>query len=134
MKRVAGRDIDVDATVKAVAYGRIGLGLGYTLTPAASLRVWPGRPAATEADGAMLRMMARSTGGRDIGLGLGALLALKHGSPVRGWLEAAMLADVADAVAILLAFKHLPRPRAVLMLGAALGPAAAGQRLARAVG
>ena len=79
-------------------------------------------------------MMARSTGGRDIGLGLGVLFAQKHDSPVRGWLEAAMLADVADAVAIVLAFRHLPRTKAVLMLGAALGTAAAGQQLARAVG
>ena len=132
--RVAGRDIDVDATVKAVAFGRIGLGIGYTLTPALALRAWPGRPATTAADGALLRMMARSTGGRDIGLGVGALFAMKHNSSVRGWLEAAMLADVADAVAILIAFRHLPRTKAVLMLGAALGTAAAGQRLARAVG
>lgn len=126
--------IDVDATVKAVALGRIGLGLGYTLTPGLALRVWPGRPSTTDADGALLRMMARHTGGRDIGLGLGALFALKHGGPVRGWLEAGMLADVTDAVTILIAFRHLPRTRAVLMFGAALGTAAAGHRLARAVG
>lgn len=132
--RVAGREIDVDATVRAVAFGRIGLGVGYTLTPALALRAWPGRPAATAGDGAVLRMMARSTGGRDIGLGLGVLFAQKHDAPVRGWLEAAMLADVADALAILIAFKHLPRAKAVLMLGAALGTAAAGHRLARAVG
>ena len=131
--QLAGK-VDVDATVKAVAYGRIGLGLGYTCTPALALRLWPGRPAATEADGAMLRMMARSTGGRDIGLGLGALFALKHGGPVRGWLEAAMLADAADAVAIAIAFRHLPRTKAILMLGAALGTAAAGRKLASAVG
>jgi len=126
--------IDVDATVKAVALGRIGLGVGYTLTPALALRVWPGRPASTSADAAMLAMMARSIGGRDIGFGLGTLFALKHGSPLRGWLEAAMLADVADAVAILIAFRHLPRTKAVLMLGAALGTAVAGRKLASAVG
>ncbi len=133
VSQLAGR-VDVDATVKAVAYGRIALGLGYTLTPALALRLWPGRPPATEADGAMLRMMARSTGGRDIGLGVGALFALKHRSPVRGWLEAAMLADVADAIAIAIAFRHLPRTKALLMLGAALGTAAAGRQLASAVG
>ena len=126
--------VSTNDVVKAVAFGRIGLGVGYALAPGPALRAWPGRPASTDADGALLRMMARHTGGRDIGLGLGALFALRHGSPVRGWLEAAMLADVADAVAILLAFRHLPRTRAVLMLGAALGTAAAGQRLARAVG
>ena len=120
--------------VKAVGLGRIGLGVGYSLFPGLALRAWPGRPSSTAGDAALLKMMARSTGGRDISLGLGALFAQKHNGPVRGWLEAAMLADVADAVAILVAFKHLPRARAVLMLGAALGTAAAGQRLARAVG
>jgi len=132
--RVAGTDIDVDATVKAIGLGRIGLGVGYSLFPGLALKVWPGRRASTPADDALLRLMARSTGGRDISLGLGVLFAQKHGTPVRGWLEAAMLADVADAAAILLAIRHLPRARAVLMLGAALGTAAAGQRLARAVG
>ena len=127
-------EIDVKATVKAVALGRIGLGVSYLLLPGVVLRVWPGRPGSTEQDGAMLRMMARSTGGRDIGLGLGALLALQHDAPVRGWLEAAMLADVVDAAAILVAFRHVPRTRGLLMLGAALGTAAAGRRLATTVG
>lgn len=126
--------IDVDATVKAIGLGRIGLGVGYSLFPGLALKAWPGLPASTPADAALLKLMARSTGGRDISLGLGVLFAQKHGAPVRGWLEAALLADVADAVAILLAIKHLPRARAVLMLGAAVGTAAAGQRLARAVG
>jgi hypothetical protein len=120
--------------VKAVGLGRIGLGVGYSLFPGLALKAWPGRPSSTAGDAALLKLMARSTGGRDISLGLGVLFAQKHDAPVRGWLEAAMLADVADAVAIVLAFKHLPRARAVLMLGAALGTAAAGQRLARTVG
>jgi hypothetical protein len=126
--------IDVPSTVKAVAYGRIGLGMSYLVTPGLALRLWPGRPSTTDTDGALLRMMARSTGGRDIGLGLGALFALKHGTPVRGWLEAAMLADTADAVAIAIAFRQLPTAKAVLMLGAALGTAVAGRKLASAVG
>jgi hypothetical protein len=128
------RKIDVDATVRAVGVGRIALGTSYLLAPGMALKLWPGRASTTDADGAMLRMMSRSIGGRDIGLGLGVILAQKHDGPVRGWLEAAMLADVADAVAILLAIKHVPRTRAVLMLGAALGTAAAGRALASAVG
>ena len=132
--RVAGSDIDLDATVRAVAIGRIGLGLSYLVTPRLAMKAWPGRSGSTERDEALLRMMARHTGGRDIGLGVGALLAQKHDAPVRGWLEAAMLADVLDAVSIVFALRHLPRTKAILMLGAALGTAAAGQRLARAVG
>ncbi len=126
--------IDVPATVRAIGLGRIALGVGYVATPGLALRMWPGRPTTSDADGALLRMMARSTGGRDIGLGLGALLAQKHDTPVRGWLEAAMLADVADAIAIAIAFRHLPRTKAILMMGAALGTAVAGRKLASAVG
>lgn len=127
-------DVDVDATVKAVAVGRIVLGASYLATPGLAMKLWPGRSGSTERDEALLRMMARHTGGRDLGLGVGALLAQRHGAPVRGWLEAAMLADTLDAVSILFAFRHLPRTKAVLMLVAALGTAAAGQRLARSVG
>lgn len=131
---VAGREIDVDATVRAIGIGRIGLGIGYSLFPGLALRAWPGRAADTPRDLAMLKMLARATGGRDISLGLGVLLAQRHDASVRGWLEAGVLADVADAASVVLTFKHLPRARAVLMLGAALGTAAAGHKLARAVG
>jgi len=126
--------VDVPATVRAVAMGRIALGLSYLVTPGVALKLWPGRAGSTERDEALLRMMARHTGGRDVGLGVGALLAQRHDAPVRGWLEAAMLADVLDAASIVVAFRHLPRTKAVLMLAAALGTAVAGQRLARTVG
>ena len=126
--------IDVDATVRAVAVGRIALGVSYLATPGLALKLWPGRSGSTDRDEALLRMMARHTGGRDIGLGVGALLAQKHDAPVRGWLEAAMLADVLDAVSIVVAFRHLPRTKAVLMLVAALGTAVAGRQLASAAG
>lgn len=127
-------DLDVPATVRAVAVGRMALGAAYLGTPGLALKLWPGRAGTTGRDEAMLRMMARHTGGRDLALGLGALLAQRHDAPVRGWLEAAMLADAVDAVSILFAFRHLPRTKAVLMLGAALGAAVAGRRLASAAG
>ena len=126
--------VDVGATVRAVAVGRIALGLSYLVTPGLALKMWPGRAGSTGRDEALLRMMARHTGARDIGLGVGALLAQKHDAPVRGWLEAAMLADVLDAVSIVIAFRHLPRTKAVLMLVAALGTAVAGRQLAAAAG
>jgi hypothetical protein len=126
--------VDVDATVRAVAIGRIVLGAAYLGTPGPALKLWPGRAGTSERDEALLRMMARHTGGRDLALGVGALLAQKHDGPVRGWLEAAMLADLMDAVSIVLAFRHLPRTKAVLMLGAALGAAVGGRQLAAAAG
>lgn len=126
--------VDGRAAAKAMGAGRVALGLSYVLAPGLSLRAWPGARPTTAGDGAQLRHLARSTGGRDIALGAGVLLALSHDAPARGWLEAAALADAVDALAILLAFRHLPRTRAVLMLGAALGTAAAGRRLATALG
>ncbi|MDQ3896838.1 MAG: hypothetical protein M3326_06240 [Actinomycetota bacterium] len=132
--RLSAGGIDVKATVRAVAIGRIALGASYLVTPGLALKLWPGRAGTTGRDEALLRMMARHTGGRDIGLGVGALLAQKHEAPVRGWLEAAMLADTLDAVSIVFAFRHLPRTKAVLMLVAALGTAVAGRRLASAAG
>lgn len=127
--QVSGRD-----AARAVAWGRIGLGISYVLAPRLALRVWPGVPGkGREADAALADLLARSTGGRDIALGAGALLALKHDAPVRGWIEAGMLADTADALAIVLAIRHLPRAKALMMLAAAVGTAAAGRRLATSV-
>lgn len=125
---------DARAIARAVAVGRVGLGVSYLAAPGRALRAWPGRRPTDDDAGALLELLARTTGGRDIALGAGLLLALSHGAPVRGWVEAAMLADVVDAAAILLAFPHLPKVRAVLMLGAALGTAAAGRRLAASLG
>jgi len=128
--------IDMRATAKAVALGRIALGMSYLAAPGMALRAWPGRPrsSTTHDDGALLKLLARSTGGRDMALGVGVLLALSHDAPVRGWLEAGMLADAADALAILLALPHLPKAKAAMMLAAAVGTAAAGRRLATSIG
>lgn len=110
--------------VKAIAVGRVGLAAAYCLTPGLSLRAWPGR--GSHAD-PVTRLLARSVGARDLALGIGTLMALRHHSPVRGWLEAGLVADLGDAAAIALAFRQLPRVRSLLVLGSAVGAAAAGQ-------
>ena len=48
-------------------------------------------------------------GGRDVALGLGVVIALDRGAPVRGWLEAGALSDGIDLAACLLARKEIPR-------------------------
>jgi hypothetical protein len=126
--------VDAKAVTKAVAFGRIALGGSYLLAPNLAMRLWPGRAAATEDDQAVARLLARSVGGRDVALAVGALLALSHDTPVRGWVEAACLADGVDALAIGIAFRHLPRNRAVLMFAASLGTAMIGRRLASSLG
>jgi hypothetical protein len=66
-------------------------------------------------------LFARMLGARDIALGMGAVIALDRGKPVRGWLEAAALTDTADCVACALAREEMP-PSA---FGAAAGLGAA---------
>lgn len=53
--------------------------------------------------------LSRAMGGRDLSLGLGAVLAMRHDAPARGWIEAGALADAADVLATVLAWRELPR-------------------------
>ena len=52
-------------------------------------------------------LFARMVGARDLGLGLGVLVALDRGAAVRGRLEASAVVDGIDAGACLLARRHL---------------------------
>lgn len=101
---------DVEQQIRALAVGRIALGVALLTVPRPLLSAWFGRGAGS----AMAGVMARSAGGRDLALGLGTLFALRHGSPVRGWIEATMLSDAADAVALALGARELPKARALL--------------------
>lgn len=60
-------------------------------------------------------------GGRDVALGLGTVIALDRGKPVRGWLEGSALADAVDCLACLVARAELPPnvARATVSLGGA---------------
>jgi hypothetical protein len=121
---------DAQERTRVMALARIALGASFVLAPGMALRAWPGRD---EARGPVDRLLARSVGVRDVALGVGTLLAVEHDAPVRGWLEASMLADAGDAAAIVLGFRHLPRMRAVTMLGASVGAVVAGRRLVSAL-
>lgn len=61
----------------------------------------------SERSGGATNLFARMVGARDLGLGLGALIALDRGAPVRGWLEASALVDGVDVAACLLARDHI---------------------------
>ena len=61
----------------------------------------------SEGAGGGTRLFARMLGARDLGLGLGVLVALDRGAPVRGWLEVSALVDGIDAAACLLARHHV---------------------------
>jgi hypothetical protein len=53
------------------------------------------------------RLFVSMVGARDLGLGLGLLIALNRGAPVRGWLEASAVVDGIDATACVLARDHI---------------------------
>lgn len=109
------RDIAV-----AIARGRIALGAAALAAPGLAGRAMLGRDGSRP--GAQL--FARMIGGRDIALGLGVVIALDRGAPVRGWLEASALADGVDLAGSLLAGDEIPRATltgtVILAAGAAL--------------
>jgi hypothetical protein len=109
-----GRDLAV-----SLAGGRIAIGVVSLLAPAFVARTMTGRDGS---DGGT-RLFARMVG--DLGLGLGVVVALGRGAPVRGWLEASAVVDGIDAAACLLARDHI---RTSVFPGA-VGLAAAGALL-----
>jgi hypothetical protein len=108
-----GRDLAV-----SLAGGRIAIGVVSLLAPGVVARTM------TDCGGSEggTRLFARMVGARDLGLGLGLLVALHRGAPVRGWLEASAVVDGIDATACLLARHHIRTS----VLPGAVGLAAAG--------
>ena len=111
----------------AQARGRIALGAGLVLAPALAGRAWigadGGRPGA--------KLLARGLGARDVGIGLGVVIALDRGAPVRGWLEASALADAVEFVATLGARDEVPAAVLPAILAMAGGSAVLSVWLAR---
>ena len=105
----------------SLAGGRVAIGVVSLLAPGLVGRTLTGRDGS--ASGTPL--FARMVGARDLAVGLGLLVALNRGAPVRGWLEASAVVDGIDTAACLLARDHI-RTR---VLPGALGLAAAGALL-----
>jgi hypothetical protein len=102
-----------------VAVGRTALGVTALATPSLPLRPWVGERAHDK--GALV--LARALGARDLALGLGAVLAVRHDAPLRGWVEAGGLADSGDVLCTLAAFRYLPKAGRWAVLTAAAGSA-----------
>jgi hypothetical protein len=111
-----GRDLAV-----SLARGRIAIGVVSLLAPGFVGRTMSGRDASAGAT----RLFARMVGARDLGLGLGLLVALDRAAPVRGWLEASAVVDGIDAAACVLARHHIRTS----VLPGAVGMAATGALL-----
>jgi hypothetical protein len=104
-----------------LAQGRIAIGGVSLLAPGWTARTMTG----SGGSGGVTSLYLRMVGARDIGLGLGTLIALGRSRPARGWLEASALVDGVDAAACLLARDHLRTS----VLPGAVGLAAAGALL-----
>lgn len=83
----------------SIARLRIGIGVAAVVSPRLAVRALSGRRAS---DG-VGPLLARMLGARDVALGLGTVIALDRGAPVRGWLEGSALSDVVDCISCLLA-------------------------------
>ena len=117
----------------AHARGRMLVGAAFVLAPGLAGRLWIGGDAAQRS----VKVLARAFGVRDLALGLGVVIALDRGAPVRGWIEGGVLSDAVDVCATLLAGDSIPENvrRGALALGAssALLGAALSRQLDRPV-
>jgi hypothetical protein len=96
----------------AIARARIAIGIGALVAPGAASSMLAGR----QGRGGAAKLLARMVGSRDLTLGLGVVIALDRGAPVRGWLEASAVCDGVDLVACLLAREAMPGPSVKAMV------------------
>ena len=121
---------------KGYAAGRIGIGLLLLLFPRRMSRTLWG---AVDGSSPAVAFFARLLGARDAILGAGALAAIQQeGEPgasarVRPWMSYGAVADGVDAVATLLAYRHLPKRRRFGLLVLAASGAATGGYLMTAM-
>jgi hypothetical protein len=110
-----------------IAWGRVGIGFTAILAPTIMSRGWIG----DAADQPATRMLARTMGGRDVALGMGALRALAiSDEEARPWVALGGSADAMDAVATVISFASLPRRSRWGILALTVGAAVASTRAA----
>jgi hypothetical protein len=100
---------------------RLGIGGALVLAPQFAARLWVG----PGAEGAGTRVLARALGARDVVLGYRTLQAARTGEATAGWLQLGAMADAADTVAALIAYRGIPGHRRFTMplVAAAVGSA-----------
>lgn len=83
------------AIIPALGLTRVAIGIGLIANP-----MGIGKALGID-DGAMRQSvwLARFTGGREIAIGLGTLLAWKRAEPLAGWIAAQAISDATDTVA-----------------------------------
>jgi len=105
---------------RAVAAGRVALGVAALTRPSVPARPWVG----ASADELGAQVFGRALGARDIALGLGALTAPT--ASAGAWFAAGALSDALDVAITAAAWPELPRTTRWLIAASAGGAALAG--------
>jgi hypothetical protein len=95
--------MDDAALAMYLARARIAIGMAALVFPRLATRA----VSAERESGGVAPLFARMLGARDVALGLGTVIALDRGAPVRGWVEGSAMSDGVDFLACVLARKHL---------------------------
>ena len=93
------------------------------VAPSLPARPWVGK---NEARRTSVKLFARTLGGRDLALGIGAMFAPNTGRELSSWVALGALADAGDCLATIVAFKELPKRSRWLILALTLGAALVG--------
>ncbi len=110
-----------------IAWGRVGIGATAVVAPTVMSRPWIGASAGEPS----ARLLARTMGGRDLALGIGALRALAvSDQEARPWVALGGMADLVDALSTVVAFGHLPRRSRWGILAVTVGAAVVSTRVA----
>ncbi len=97
--------MDHRQSVRFISAGRIAIGAVMLVAPRRGAASWVGPDGRSGA----LTLLVRSFGAREVALGAGTLASLDSGGPARPWVMAGVVADGLDAVASVLAIRHLGR-------------------------
>jgi hypothetical protein len=116
---------DEKEIARGISMVRCAAGAMMMMAPRRTARGWTG----IDNDTVPTRMAMRGLGARDLAIGMGTLFALSHGGPVRGWVEAGMLSDGADALNGLVAMPNAPKIRSIFWMVASGAAALAGYRI-----
>jgi hypothetical protein len=123
-------DTPIRTMARLIASGRVAIGMVAVVAPTLMSRPWIGDPSGDTA----ARLLARTMGGRDLALGIGAWRALAlSDQEARPWVALGGTADAIDAVATVIAFKSLPRRSRWGILAMTVGAAVVSIRVAAAL-
>jgi len=83
--------------LRRLSFMRLAIGISLFAAPRLAVKVWTGE----SNDSPALVLAARGLGAREVALAAGTLAAMENGGAARRWVEAAVIADAADALSVL---------------------------------